>query len=273
MFTLGRTVLVTGSTDGIGKEAAKALARQGGRVLVHGRSNEKVKATLAEIRSVFSAAELKGYVADFSSLQAVREMAAAINDDEDELHVLLNNAGTFSPEYQQSKDGYELTFAVNQLAPFYLTLALLDKLKSSQPARIINVTSIAHTVRDLDLDNIHSGEAYKGWGAYKASKLASILFTYELAERLQGSSVTVNCLHPGAVDTKMLRSAFPATQGISLEEGAKTSIYLASSDEVAKMNGFYFENCTPAQSALQTYDQELQKTMWEYCEKWVGWVE
>ncbi len=135
--------------------------------------------------------------------------------------MLINNAGIHSPDFKRSGDGYELTFAVNQLAPFLLTLLLLDKLKASQPARIITVTSIAHHVREPNLERINDPATYHGWGAYKLSKFANVLFTYALAQKLEGSGVTANCLHPGTVDTKVLHSAFPDMQGISLEEGAR----------------------------------------------------
>ncbi len=270
MFTTGKTVLITGSTDGIGKQTAKSLIQQGARVLIHGRSAAKVQSTMEEIKQEHPHAELQGYVADFSSLEAVRFLAEEISAKEQVLHVLINNAGTYFPDFQLSQDGFELTFAVNQLAPFLLTLLLLQKMKSSQPARICRVVSIAHNVRDLDISKISDPNAFKAWNAYKISKFANILFTYELAARLEGSGVTANCLHPGAVDTKMLHSAFPTTQGISPVVGAKTSIYLASSDEVAGTNGGYFEDCKPAQSAPQTYDKELQKALWDQCEKWVG---
>ena len=271
MFSAGRTILVTGSTDGIGKQTAHTLAGQGARVLVHGRNQEKVDQTIAEIIQQQPGADLKGYVADFSALDEVRELAHQINLEEKSLHVLINNAGIYNPDFKQSQDGYELTFAVNQLAPFLLTLLLLDKLKANQPARIITLTSIAHNVRDLNLDNINDPAAYRGWGVYKISKYANILFTYALAQKLEGSEVTANCLHPGTVNTKVLHSAFPDMQGISLEDGARTSIYLASSDDVAEMNGQYFEDGKPAQSAPQTYDKALQQAMWEKCEELVSY--
>ncbi|MHB8806241.1 MAG: SDR family oxidoreductase [Anaerolineaceae bacterium] len=270
MFTTGKTILITGSTDGIGKQTAKGLVQQGARVLIHGRSAVNVQSTLKEITQEYPRAELDGYVADFSSLQAVRELAEQIQTKEPVLQVLINNAGTYSPDFQFSKDGFELTFAVNHLAPFLLTMLLLQKIKSNSLARIITVVSIAHTVRDLDISKINDEAGYKAWHAYKISKFANIVAMYELAERLKGSGVTVNCLHPGAVDTKMLHSAFPTTQGISIVEGAKSSIYLASSEEVAEISGAYFEDCKPVSSAPLTYDKEIQKVLWKKCEEWVG---
>lgn len=271
MFSTEKTILITGSTAGIGKQTARVLALQGARVLIHGRSQEKVDRTIAEITRKQADAELKGYVADFAALDAVRGLAQQINEEEKSLHVLINNAGIHSPDFKRSGDGYELTFAVNQLAPFLLTLLLLDKLKASQPARIITVTSIAHHVREPNLERINDPATYHGWGAYKLSKFANVLFTYALAQKLEGSGVTANCLHPGTVDTKVLHSAFPDMQGISLEEGARTSVYLASADEVAKWNGKYFEEGKPIQSAQQTYDKALQQAMWKKCEEMVAY--
>ncbi len=270
MFTGGKTILITGSTDGIGKQTAKTLVQQGARVLIHGRSTVNVQSTINEIEQEYPQAELGGYVADFSSLQAVRDLAEEIKTKEPTFNVLINNAGTYSPDFQLSKDGFELTFAVNHLAPFLLTLLLLQKMKNNIPARVVNVVSIAHTVRDLDIAKINDEAGYKAWHAYKLSKFSNIVATYELAEKLEGSGVTVNCLHPGVVDTKMLHSAFPTAQGISIEEGAKSSIYLASSDEVAEINGAYFEECKPLASAPLTYDKEIQKALWKKCEEWVG---
>ncbi|HAF61738.1 MAG TPA: short-chain dehydrogenase [Anaerolineaceae bacterium] len=273
MFTTGRTVLVTGSTDGIGKQTAVTLAGQGGRVLIHGRNPQKVDRTISEIKKRYPDADLAGYVAEFSSLDSVRKLVDEINQKEASLHVLINNAGIYSPDFGLSQDGFELTFAVNQLAPFLLTLSLLEKIKASQAARIINVTSIAHGVHDLDMNKIHDENSFRAWRAYKISKFANILFTYTLAERLQDSQVTVNCLHPGTVNTKVLRSAFPEMQGISLEEGARSSIYLASTEDLDGVTGKYFEESKPAESAPQTYDKEIQQTMWEQCERWVGYQE
>ncbi len=270
MFTTGKTVLITGSTDGIGKQTAKTLAEQGAHVLAHGRNAANVQAVIKEIQFEYPQTKLAGFAADFSSLQAVRSLAEEIKAKEPTLQILINNAGTYSQDFQVSQDGFEITFAVNHLAPFLLTLLLLPTLKRNSPARIITVASTAHNVRDLDISKINAPEFYKAWHAYKISKFANIMATYKLAEQLKGSGVTVNCLHPGAVDTKMLRSAFPTTQGISVVEGVKSSIYLASSDEIAGISGAYFEDCKQIQSAPLTYDKELQKVLWKQCEEWVG---
>ncbi len=270
MYTQGRTVLITGATDGIGKQTAKEIASQGARVLVHGRNPQKVDRTMWEIRQNQPDAQLAGYVADFSSLKAVAQMADQILTSEGSLQVLINNAGIYMPDFQLSEDGYELTFAVNHLAPFLLTMKLINMISINPSARIINVTSVAHRVCDLDIEKINAEDSFKGWGAYKISKFANILFTYQLARRLDGSGVTVNCLHPGAVDTKVLRSAFPSMQGISLEDGARSSVYLASSEEVEGVTGKYFENRIAVASSAETYDAELQNALWEKSKEWVG---
>ncbi len=270
MSITGKTVLVTGSTDGIGKQTARVLAQLGAQVLIHGRDSGKVQAVVQEMQHDFPEICVHGYVADFSSLHDVRKLAEKILTIESSLHVLINNAGTYSQDFQLTKDGFELTFAVNQLAPFLLTTLLLPKLKENYQARIVNVTSIAHHIRELNIAKINDPADYKMWNAYKISKFAVIATTYQFAERLDKNLVTVNCLHPGVVDTKMLRDLFPETQGTSIEEGAKASVYLASSDKVSDISGAYFEECKPVQSAPETYDKKLQLELWDQCCEWVG---
>jgi len=270
MTIAGKTVLITGSTDGIGKQTARVLAQQGARVLIHGRSTEKVNTAVRELQQAYPETEPCGYVADFSSLQAVRDLAEEILTVEPVLHVLINNAGTHAQEFHLTKDGFELTFAVNQLAPFLLTTLLLPRLKESSPARIVNVTSIAHHMRNLDISKINDPSAFTTWNAYKISKFANIATTYQFADRLDKKLVTVNCLHPGTVDTKMLHSLFPDIKGISIADGAKNSIYLASSNEVAEISGAYFEDGKQVESAPETYNKELQLALWKQCGEWVG---
>ena len=270
MTIKGKTVLITGSTDGIGKYTAGVLARQGARVLIHGRSAEKVTAVVQELQNDSPETKLRGYVADFSSLQSVRHLAEEILASEPVLHVLINNAGTHADEFHLTEDGFELTFAVNQLAPFLLTTLMLPRLKESSPARIVNVASVGHHVRDLDISKINDPSAFSTWNAYKLSKFANIATTYQFAERIDKKLVTVNCLHPGTVDTKMLQSLFPGMKGISIAEGAKNSLYLASSDEVADVSGAYFDDGKQVQSAPETYNKELQLALWKQCSDWVG---
>ncbi len=203
-----RTILITGSTDGIGRATALQLAGMGANVLLHGRDRKKGRAVQAKIAEETGSDRLELFIADLSSMRQVRSLAAEIMESHDRLHVLINNAGTFQPERKLTKDGLEATFAVNYLAPFLLTHGLLGLLNVSAPSRIVNVASIAHLNETLDPDNLQGNRYYDGFQAYANSKLAIILFTYALAERLQGTGVTANCLHPGVIRTKLLRAGF-----------------------------------------------------------------
>lgn len=266
----GRTVLVTGSTDGIGKATAMELARRGAKVLIHGRNPEKGRAVLEEIRKRTGNETLEFFEADLSSQRQVRRLASEVIESRDKLHVLINNAGTFLPQRQLTEDGLEITFAVNYLAPFLLTHELLDLLKKSSPSRIITVASIAHWNARVDWNNLQGERRYDGFDAYALSKLGDILFTYALARRLQGTGVTANCLHPGVIRTKLLRAGFGNYPGAMPEEGARTSVYLATSPDVENVSGRYFERCRPARSSPQSYDMELQERFWQVSERLIG---
>ncbi len=261
----GRTILVTGSTDGIGKATATELARRGAKVLLHGRNSEKGRAVLEEIRRITGNDSLEFFKADLSSLRQVRDLAAEVKDRHDQLHVLINNAGTFSSRRQMTEDGLEMTFAVNHLAPFLLTHELLDLLKGSAPSRIVTVASIAHWNAKVDWNNLQGERHYDGFQAYALSKLGDILFTYALARRLQaeGAKVTANCLHPGVIRTKLLHAGFGDYPGAAPEEGAKTSVYLACSPDVEDVSGLYFENRRPSRSSPKSHDMELQERFWQ----------
>ena len=266
----GGVVLVTGSTDGIGKATALELARRGATVLLHGRSQQKGEAALENIRRITGSDRLHLYIADFSSQEQVRRLAAQVREEHDRLHLLINNAGTFEPERKITADGWETTFFVNYLAPFLLTHELLDLLKASAPSRIINVASIAHWNGAMDWDNLQGEKSYQGFAAYALSKLALILFTYYLAERLQDTGVTANCLHPGVIKTKLLRAGFGDYPGESPEKGARTSVYLASSQEVEGISGRYFEECKAVCSSPVSYDRKLQEKLWQISKELTG---
>ncbi len=208
-----RVVLVTGSTDGIGRETALELARLGAEVIVHGRSAEKASAVADAIRRDTGNASVAFLSADLSDLEQVRAMAAALQSRWSVLHVLINNAGTYMNHRVLTPAGLEVTFTVNHLAPFLLTTLLLDLLKKSAPSRVINVSSVAHQRGGLDFANLQGEKHYEAYSAYSVSKLANILFTYELAERLNGTGVTANCLHPGVITTKLLQKGFGSTGG------------------------------------------------------------
>jgi NAD(P)-dependent dehydrogenase (short-subunit alcohol dehydrogenase family) len=263
-----KTILVTGSTDGIGKATAKALASQGHRVLLHGRDREKGRAVLREIGKVAETASLDLFTADLSSLGGVQGLADQIRDRYERLDVLVNNAGVYMSERVLTRDGLETTFAVNLVAPFLLSHLLLPLLEGGAPARIVNVASSAHfDAHTLDWDDLQGEKQYGGWKAYALSKLGVVLFTHSLARRLDSGQVTVNCLHPGVICTKLLSSAFPDYPCDPPEAGARTPVYLATSPEVAGVTGKYFESMKEARSSRISHDRELQEWLWGYLEK------
>lgn len=255
------TVLVTGSTDGIGKATALRLARDGFGVVLHGRSEARCRRALAELREVGGGGEVAYVCADLASLAEVRALAQEVRERFGSLSVLINNAGVYEAERRITVDGVERTFAVNHLAPFLLTRSLLDVLEGNGPSRIINVSSMAHAAH-LDLDNLTDPRPYSGHEAYAQSKLANILFTRMLAARTQDRGVTVNCLHPGVVGTKLLRAGW-GMGGVSVEQGARTSVYLASSPEVAGVRGEYFVERRVAEPAEEARDERVQRALWE----------
>ncbi len=265
-------ILVTGSTDGIGLETARALAVLGHRVLLHGRSRERGQAALQDVRRRSGSGRLEYFNADFASFAAVRGLAQAVRARHTRLDVLVNNAGVFMPDRRLTPDGLETTFQVNHLAPFLLTQLLLDLLQSSAPARIVNVSSATHQGTDLDFDNLQGEHHYSGHAAYALSKLANILFTYSLAERLHGTGVTANALHPGGIDTKLLRAGFGGG-GRSLQAGVETLVYLATSPEAAQVSGEYFVNKRPMRSSAATYDAGLRQQLWEASDRLIAEVE
>jgi NAD(P)-dependent dehydrogenase (short-subunit alcohol dehydrogenase family) len=268
---MGPTILVTGSTDGIGRATATELARQGARVIVHGRSRAKARVVQRDLQDMSDGEKPDMFVADFSDPDEIRGMAEEISSAYTRLDVLVNNAGTYQQTRNLTTGGVELTFAVNYLAPFLLTHLLLPLLRESTPSRIVTVASTAHEdVSRIDWENLPGMPRYDPWEAYCLTKFADIIFTYQLAGRLEGSGVTANCLHPGVVNTKLLRSAFPGMPGISPEEGARTSVYLALSPDVAGISGQYFEEMRPARSTALTHDRTVQTKLWEMAEDLTG---
>lgn len=268
-----KIVLITGSTDGIGKETALQLAQLGATVIVHGRSTERCQATRDDIRQATGNPNVDCVVADLSSQRQVRQMAADIIVRYDRLHVLINNAGVILLKRQLTEDGLETTFAVNHLAPFLLTLLLLDLLKKSAPARIITVSSTVHYDEQIKFDNLQGERDYYGLGAYKVSKLGNVLFTFELAERLKGTGVTANCLHPGVVATKLLDTGWGWSNGLSSAQGAALSVYLATSPEMEQVTGKYFEHTSPGGASPKANDLKLRRKFWEVSTKLAGIAE
>mgnify|MGYP001367734493 FL=1 len=264
-----KVVLITGSTDGIGRQAALELAALGATVLVHGRDAARGRNVVEEIRTATGNQKVDLFIADLSSLQQVRQLAADITNRCSALHVLINNAGVFMNERQLTVDGLETTFAVNHLAPFLLTNLLLDLLKKSAPSRIITVSSVAHTRGNLDFDNLQAEKSFGGYSSYALSKLANVLFAYELGELLAGTGITSNCLHPGVIGTKLLRAGFNIT-GANTSDGAETLIYLASSPETDGMTGKYFQQKQETASSPITHDAPLRKRMWEISAQLTG---
>jgi NAD(P)-dependent dehydrogenase (short-subunit alcohol dehydrogenase family) len=263
-------VLITGATDGIGRETARALVRHGASVILHGRSEQRLETVAAAMRIEARGGGAYTLLADFVSLRQVRAMARRVLQQFDRLDVLLNNAGVYMKTRQRTEDGLETTFAVNHLAHFLLTVSLLSMLKNSTPSRIINVSSIAHTRAQFDPGNLQGEKRFEPYSAYALSKLANILFTYELAERLRGTGVSVNCLHPGVVTTKLLRAGFPSSTGISPSGGAETPVYLAIDPDAGHISGEYFIDKKPHSSSALSHDPLVRKTLWELSSELAG---
>jgi len=276
----GRVCLVTGATRGIGRETAEALAAMGATILLHGRDPDAVDAACNDIKQACGNASVFGCIADFSSLADLRRFASEIAQQHDQLDLLINNAGTAIWNRTDTVDGFEWLFGVNHLAPFLLTNLLLDRLKASAAARIVTVSSMAHVRARIDFDDLNwARRKYSGLGAYGASKLANILFTSELARRLEGTGITANCLHPGVVATNIFStmgilgkaiSVFARPLLLSPAKGAETSIYLASSPEVADVSGKFFDKCKAVQPAATARDTEAARRLWDISEQMTG---
>ena len=268
----GKVCLVTGSTDGIGKVSARVLAELGAKVIIVGRDPEKSAIVLAELRSISGNKNIDLLMADLAVMQEVRDLADQVISRYDRLDVLLNNAGGYFTKHEITSDGLEMTFALNHMSYFLLTNKLLELLKASAPARIVNVSSNAHYGIDIEFENLNGEQEYKAWKAYQKSKLANVLFTYELREKVP-ADITVNCLHPGFVATNFghnnggfFCSVLKIAQRISAinsEKGAETSIFLCSSPEVKGVSGKYFFKCQPKTSSQQSRNKDTGKRLWQ----------
>ena len=273
----GKVCLVTGATSGIGKVTAKALAAQAAHLIIVGRNQQKAEDTLQQIKTETGNDSVEFLLADFSDLEQIRQLGSTFKQRYTRLDVLVNNAGAFFNTWRVASYGVEKTFLINHLAPFLLTNLLLDLIRSSAPARIVNVSSEAHKYADMDLDDLEFKRGFSGMKAYGRSKLANIMFTYEFNRRLAGSVVTANALHPGHVATDMWRTNFPIIGpalkwvmsffALSPEEGADNSIYLSSSPEVEGVTGKYFIERGPAQSSAASYNEEVAHRLWEISAK------
>jgi NAD(P)-dependent dehydrogenase (short-subunit alcohol dehydrogenase family) len=265
--------MVTGANSGIGKLTALELARMGATVTMVCRTREKGEAASRQIKEDLRGGSLELMIADLSSQAEIRRLAEEFQNKHDRLDVLVNNAGVFVRDRSMTRDGIETTFAVNHLAYFLLTNLLLDSIKRSARARIVNVSSRAHASATIDFDDLQGERQYGGWRAYCQSKLANILFTYELARRIESSGVTANCLHPGVIATGLFRN-LPKILHLPLriflsspENGAETSVYLAASPEVDGVTGKYFVKKRAVASSVESQNREIARRLWEVSER------
>jgi NAD(P)-dependent dehydrogenase (short-subunit alcohol dehydrogenase family) len=259
------TILITGATDGIGKAAALKLAEEGHHLLLHGRNAEKGEALKQEIVRKTGNDKLEFYLADFTSLQQIADMARKVRKDQDRLDVLINNAGMVSREYRETKDEIEATFQVNYLAQFLLTWHLLPLLRQSAPSRIVNVSSVGQSTVQFDREAYR--RQYGMMEAYNQSKLAVILFTFELAGRLENAGVTVNAVHPGTLlDTNLVDKANLHVLG-KPESGGEVLRYLATSKDLEGVSGKYFNEKREGKARPQAYDAQARELLWKMSEE------
>ncbi|XP_029383205.1 retinol dehydrogenase 13 isoform X2 [Echeneis naucrates] len=280
----GKTVVITGANTGIGKETAQELAKRGGRIIMGCRDMEKCEAAAKEIRGKTLNPHVYAHHLDLASLKSVREFAERVKKEQT-VDVLINNAGVMRCPAWKTEDGFDMQFGVNHLGHFLLTNLLLDKLKESAPSRVINLASLAHLVGKIDFEDLNwEKKKFDTKQAYCQSKLANVLFTRELAKRLQGTGVTVNAVHPGVVATELGRhtglhqshfsssvlSPFFSLLVKSPELGAQPSIYLAVSEEMEGVTGCYYDVMTEKEPAPQALDEEVAQKLWEVSSRLVG---
>jgi retinol dehydrogenase-14 len=275
----GKTVLITGGTSGIGKATAVAVAAMGADVVVVGRNPERGEAAVEEIRAQSHSEAVELILADLSVQSEVRRLADEFQERHDRLDVLANNAGLVQSKRTETEDSIETTLAINHLAPFLLTNLLLERLEESAPSRVITVSSEAQRWGNMDFEDIQSTRKYRGFPVYGMTKLANIMFTYELAERLKGTGVTANCLHPGPVSTNFgknnggpmalfFRLGKPFMR--SPEQGADTLIWLAVSPDVEGVSGKYFSDRKELEAKEIAYDEGARSRLWEVSEDLTG---
>jgi retinol dehydrogenase-14 len=275
----GTTVIITGATGGIGKATALGLARMGAHLGITGRDRKRTEDAAREIRAA-GGGQVEAFVADLSSQSEVRRLADEVLRSFPRIDVLVNNVGGYWNTRHVTADGLERTFALNHLAPFLLTSLLLDRLRESAPSRVITVSSNAQAMGRIDFDDLQGEQSYSGARAYNQSKLANVLFTYELSRRLEGSGITANALHPGVV-----RTAFGAEDPAGLQrvfvpllmpfmktpaQGAATSISLASAPELAQVSGGFFASGKPKKSSPASYDEAVAARLWRVSADLVG---
>ncbi|XP_060618436.2 retinol dehydrogenase 12-like [Anolis sagrei] len=267
----GKVAVITGANTGIGKETARELARRGARVIIACRNTEKGETVAQEIQTETGNQQVIVKKLDLSDTKSIRTFAEHFLKEEDKLHILINNAGVMFCPYSKTADGFEMQFGVNHLGHFLLTFLLLGRLKESAPARIVNVSSMVHIFGKIYFQDLQGEKGYNAYFAYYQSKLANILFTRELAGRLQGTGVTVNALHPGSVLSELGRHSYflKVLQTIfsfmwkTVEEGAQTTVHCAVAEELESVTGKYFSDCKPAQVASQGLNEDTAKKLWK----------
>ncbi len=277
----GKTCVITGATSGIGLETARRLGALGARLVLVGRNRDKGGAAISRLRAEIPGVALEMHYADLSRPDEIRRLADDLLNTAARIDVLVNNAGAVFASRTTTPDGLELTFALNHMGYFRLTSLLRDRLIASAPARVVNVASEAHRGSHLDFEDLQCSRHYKGWRAYQRSKLANILFTRELARRLEGTGVTANCVHPGFVASgfgdnnrglwRLGVALVKLVAAIPVERGAETPLYLASSPELDGTSGKYFSDRRERQPDAAAQDDNTAARLWKESERLVGW--
>jgi NAD(P)-dependent dehydrogenase (short-subunit alcohol dehydrogenase family) len=267
------TILVTGATSGIGRQTASLLARQGARVMLHGRDPERTLAAAREIVDGSPDAKVTPVFGDFASLGSIRALASQVHGLTDRLDVLIHNAGTYEQTRRLTIDGIETTFQVDHLAPFLLTHLLVGQLRAAAPSRVVTVSSSAHFRAVLDFENLQGELRYEPYEAYALAKLGNVMFAFTLAERLRDDGVTSNVLHPGTIGTDMLHEASPNVAGGPLARGAANEVRLATAPEMAFVTGEYFDEDRPTRASELAYDRGLRARLWQISERLTGITE
>lgn len=272
MLMKDKICLITGATDGIGKETARCLGKQNAQLILVGRNPEKGEKVQKKLIAITGNDQIDIMTADLSNMNAIQKLSVKIHKKYNKLNVLINNAGAFFSKREITDDGFEKTFALNHLGYFLLTKLLLDLIKKGKNSRIINVASGAHIGATLDFDNLQGKNDYSGWAAYKRSKLMNIMFTYKLAELLKDTPITVNTLHPGFVRTRfgdnntgivgIGLNLVKKIGAISIKKGAETSVFLATSPTVKGVSGKYFVKCKPEKSSSSSYNKSDIDRLW-----------
>ncbi|KAK3092840.1 hypothetical protein FSP39_007804, partial [Pinctada imbricata] len=276
----GKTVIITGANTGVGKETARDMAGRGARVIIACRDVKKGNSAADDVKASTKNNDVIVKKLDLASLKSVREFAKDVLKSESKINILINNAGIMMCPYMKTEDGFEMQFGTNHLGHFLLTNLLLDRIKESAPARIVNVSSMAHMYSSIDFENLNAEKGYNPYTAYQKSKLSNVLFSRELSRRLEGTGVTTYSLHPGAVQTELQRHfsswihfiLHPAVRLMfkSPMQGAQTSIYCAVSEDLNNVSGKYFSDCAIKGESKQAKDDGTAKKLWEVSEKLVG---